>query len=127
MPIIQFSIPPWKFGDECAEICAQYAHLHGKLNHRQRSLIEQQVPIVRPVWWIAPADEVSLTCDDEYLIGNSLLVAPVISEGARARDVYLPAGTWRSYWNLNELHEGGWLRNYPAPLDVLPLFERLSE
>lgn len=123
MPIIQFSLAPWEQGEECATLCARYARLHGELAPRKMQI---QGPIVRPLWWIAPTDETALVCDDQYLIGDDLLVAPVIQQGAVSRNIYLPQGTWRSYWNKNEIHPGGqWLENYPAPLDVLPLFERV--
>jgi alpha-glucosidase (family GH31 glycosyl hydrolase) len=125
MPIIQFSLAPWDYGGECAEICAQYADLHRQVAAQTIKLARQRVPLVRPLWWLAPHDEDALTCADEYLIGDDLLVAPVIVEGARSRDIYLPPGTWQSGWDPSEVHEGGqWLRDYPAPLNVLPLFER---
>jgi alpha-glucosidase (family GH31 glycosyl hydrolase) len=126
MPIIQFSIPPWRFDEECVRICTHYYRLHAELAPRTYHLVEQRQPIVRPLWWIAPTDETALTCDDEYLVGDDLLVAPVIHEHHRARDIYLPIGTWRSYWNHDEVYPSGWLRDYPAPLDLLPLFERLE-
>lgn len=123
MPIIQFSLAPWEQGLECASICARYARLHGQLARRTRRV---KGPVVRPLWWTAPTDQDALVCDDEYLIGDDLLVAPVIHEGAVERHVYLPEGQWRSYWDHTEIHRGGqWLSHYPAPLDVLPLFERL--
>lgn len=58
----------------------------------------------------------------EYLLGDSILVAPVIEEEAVFRDIYLPAGTW---WDMNQnvvIFGPKWLRNYPAPLDTLPYF-----
>jgi alpha-glucosidase (family GH31 glycosyl hydrolase) len=72
------------------------------------------------LWWIAPSDDTALTCDDSYLIGDDLLIAPVISEGARQRDIYLPAGNRRSYWNPAEIHNDGWLHNDPAPWMCYP-------
>lgn len=127
MPIIQFSLAPWDYGEECANLCARYARFHSELSARTRQIASEPTPIVRPLWWIAPTDEAALVCNDSYLIGDDLLVAPIIEEGARARDIYLPNGRWRSYWNGEEIHEGGvWLRDYPAPLDVLPLFERVG-
>jgi alpha-glucosidase (family GH31 glycosyl hydrolase) len=127
MPLIQFSLAPWDYGEECARLCARYSRLHEELAARNIALARQRAPIVRPVWWIAPQDEAALTCDDAYLIGDDLLVAPVITEGARQRDIYLPPGQWRSYWHHGEVHQGGaWLHAYPAPLDTLPLFERVA-
>ena len=127
MPLIQFSLAPWDYGEECSAICARYAGLHEELAPRNRALAAQSAPIVRPLWWIAPGNDAALVCDDEYLIGDDLLVAPVIRQGARSRDIYLPPGAWRSYWQHDEIHQGGtWARDYAAPLDVLPLFERFK-
>ncbi len=125
MPIIQFSIPPWVFGEEATTICHRYTQLHSELADRHLALAAKRVPIVRPLWWLSPNDEEALVCEDTYLIGDDLLVAPVLEDGARQRDIYLPLGRWHSYWNPAEVYEGSqWLRNYPAPLNILPLFER---
>lgn len=119
MPIIQFSRAPWEFGADCAAICARYAKLHQTLFDPRRSA-------VLPIWWLAPQDENALVCNDQYLVGEDLLVAPVIVPKARQRDIYLPPGRWQSYWDAAEIHQGSaWLRNYPAPLEVLPLFQRI--
>lgn len=123
MPIIQFSIPPWDYGAACNELCARYAQLHTELAPQHIALAQQLQPMVRPIWWIAPSDPIALTVNDSYLVGNTLLVAPIVEPNQVQRDIYLPEGTWQSYWNPNEVHQGGqWLRDYPAPLDTLPLF-----
>lgn len=125
MPIIQFSLAPWDYGEECAALCARYARLHAELAPRSYALAQAHQPIVRPLWWLAPDVPAAQTCADQYLIGDDLLVAPVIEAGVRKRSVYLPAGEWQSYWDENEVHQGGrWLVDYPAPLDTLPLFIR---
>lgn len=61
-------------------------------------------------------------------MGENILVAPVLVEGATSRNIYLPAGMWR-----DENHPGGplisgriWLINYPASLRVLPWFTRVN-
>ncbi len=41
---------------------------------------------------MAPLDPDAQTVDSEFLVGNDLLVAPVLEKGAMARDVYLPPG-----------------------------------
>lgn len=128
MPILQWSIPPWRFGDECASVCLKYVHLHQELVPRFMKLAHEKLPIVRPLWWIAPHDEVALCCEDQYLIGDDLLVAPVLHPGARSRDIYFPGGRWRSYGSgdAGEVYEGGrWVRGFSAELDQLPLFERV--
>jgi myogenesis-regulating glycosidase len=60
----------------------------------------------------------------EYLLGDMILAAPVIKEGATTRRIYLPVGKWKD-GNTGEIHDGKkWIENYPAPLDTLPYFIR---
>jgi alpha-D-xyloside xylohydrolase len=62
--------------------------------------------------------------DDQFLLGPDLLVAPVLYEGARQRDVYLPAGTsWSDPWSGKLLEGGQWVKA-AAPLDRVPLYLR---
>lgn len=57
----------------------------------------------------------------EYLLGENILVAPVLVEGKVSRDIYLPRGEWVDQ-NGNP-HTGPiWLIDFPADLTVLPYF-----
>jgi myogenesis-regulating glycosidase len=38
-------------------------------------------PVNPPIWWIAPHDKIAQVVDDEFLLGDKILVAPVIVEG----------------------------------------------
>ena len=76
---------------------------------------------------MAPEDEAALTVDTEFLVGDDLLVAPVLDKGAMSRDIYLPAGRWRSQTKAEVLDGGTWHKNYPAKLDELPWFTRVLE
>jgi len=56
------------------------------------------------------------------MLGENILVAPVMEPGQVSRDVYLPSGMWRDM-NTNLTLQGPiLLRDYPAPLDTLPWF-----
>jgi len=70
--------------------------------------------------------ETALTCDDEFLLGDDILVAPVVTPNQRARDIYLPPGQWRDYWTKQVFTGATMLKEYPAPLEVLPFFERIG-
>ncbi|CAH1395545.1 unnamed protein product [Nezara viridula] len=62
----------------------------------------------------------------EFLLGEDLLVAPVLEQGATSRDIYLPRGEWRDE-NTGKVYTGPTtLKKYPAPLEVLPYFERIK-
>ena len=61
---------------------------------------------------------------DQFLLGDYLLVAPVITEDATEREVYLPAGAgWRDAWT-GALLSGGQRLTAPAPLSLIPVYVR---
>ena len=127
MPFIQFSIPPWRFGKECAQLCLRYTQLHAQFSKINHEIAKSGMPIVRPLWWLSPEDEKALNCEDQYLIGDDYLVAPVIEPKKHSRDIYLPQGSWQSFWDKSEVHTGNQtLRSYDATIETLPLFQRIT-
>lgn len=60
-------------------------------------------------------------------MGENILVAPVMKENARVRDIYFPSGLWRDENDPNKAIISGrtWV-NYPANLSVLPWFTKVS-
>ncbi|MCX9155413.1 glycoside hydrolase family 31 protein [Niveibacterium sp. 24ML] len=129
MLAIQFSIPPWELGAEVDAICRRYTELHVALAPRRIAAARQATvdgtPPIRPMIWAAPERAEAAGIADQYLLGEDLLVAPVLAEGLRARDIWLPPGQWRDYWG-GAVYPGGWLTAWPAALDVLPLFVRVG-
>ena len=128
MPALQISFVPWAYDDEVVEHALAITQLHAQWAPTILALAQQATvdgsPINRPVWWIAPTDEVALAVEDQFLLGEEVLVAPVMEEGAVSRDIYLPQGRWQA--EGGEVTEGPtWLRSYPAPLFTLPYFVRL--
>ena len=57
---------------------------------------------MRPVILNYPDDERAANLNDEYMVGDDLLVAPVVVKAQRRRLVYLPAGEWVDFWNNRE-------------------------
>ncbi|XP_001952691.2 myogenesis-regulating glycosidase [Acyrthosiphon pisum] len=131
MPVVQFSYTPWDFDQQTVDMCRNLLNLRS--NHTDtiidlmRSSVSKGSPVNPPIWWIDPTDQVAQKIDDEFLLGENILVAPVIVEGATSRDVYLPSGIWRdeNHPNSKLIKGRKWLRNYPAKLDVLPWFTRV--
>jgi alpha-glucosidase (family GH31 glycosyl hydrolase) len=127
MPAMQFSIPPWQYDAEVVAIAHKFAALRASLVAPLLLELAGEVtdtgdPIVRPLWWIAPGDETAHRIDSQFLIGDTLLVAPVLEPGKQERDVYLPAGKWRSY--KGELFDKTpvLLTDYPVDLDEVAYF-----
>ncbi|MEU6444638.1 TIM-barrel domain-containing protein [Streptomyces sp. NPDC047046] len=80
-------------------------------------------PWVRPVWWFTPEDRALRGVADAFLVGESLLVAPVCERGARSRRVRLPKGQW--YDTATEVvYEGESTVEVAAPLDRVPVLVR---
>uniref|UniRef100_A0A672VBI2 Myogenesis-regulating glycosidase n=1 Tax=Strigops habroptila TaxID=2489341 RepID=A0A672VBI2_STRHB len=127
MPSMQFSIPPWLYDKEVVEIAQKFTELHESLVAPLLLELAGEVtdtgdPIIRPIWWISPCDEATHRIDSQFLIGDTLMVAPVLEMGKQERDVYLPAGKWRSY--KGELFEKTpvLLTDYPVDLDEVAYF-----
>ena len=118
---------PWRFGDRVEGIVREMIRLRYRLMPYVYSLAWQNhrtgMPLVRPLFFADPDDERLHGVQDTYLFGESLLVAPVLRDGARTRSVTLPEGTWINYWT-DEAVEGGQTVTVDAPLDQIPMFVR---
>ena len=55
-------------------------------------------PVMRHLFLDHPRDPRTWTIADEYMYGDSLLVAPVVTRGATSRSVYLPEAAYFDYW-----------------------------
>jgi len=119
---------PWEYGDGFTSINRTTIELRYKFLPYLYSLFYEHErtgqPVMRPPWYESPNDTRTYLISDEYMVGSDVLVAPVVKEGMRNRDVYLPAGSaWINWWT-GEKFEGGRQINVQAPLDQLPLFVR---
>ena len=115
---------------ELEQICRRYAELHLEFAPLILDLAGEAArsgqPIVRPAAWLDPKDEQLLLRDDEFLIGNDILVAPIVNPKERTRPVYLPSGSWRDRWTGRIVQGPGVIQDYPAPLELLPIFHRFE-
>ena len=84
--------------------------------------VESGRPLMRPMAYAFPGDARCVGIDDEYMFGDALLVAPVLSEGVSERKVYLPGGEWRDFYTGERLPGGQTLRCECA--DAIPVFIR---
>ncbi|MDP9411012.1 MAG: glycoside hydrolase family 31 protein [Actinomycetota bacterium] len=94
---------PWAFGEPYESVCRQMIKLRQRLLPYLYTLFEEchrtGAPILRPLLFEYPEDETTYTADDQFLLGDALLVAPVTRPGIEHRHVYLPQGTWFHYWS----------------------------
>ncbi|MCM1154758.1 MAG: glycoside hydrolase family 31 protein [Roseburia sp.] len=116
---------PWLFGEEVLSIYRKYVELRYCLLPYFYDLCREcettGLPVIRPLVLHYENDINVRNLNDEFLVGEHLLVAPVVEQGASRRMVYLPEGTWYDYWTHTE-YQGAQYYIADAPLDVCPIF-----
>jgi len=125
--IAAYDHEPWRFGTYYEDIIRKYLKLRYKLMPFLYTALAEAhrtgVPMFRPLLLNYQDDANTLTIDDEFMVGDELLEAPVLRPGETVRLVYLPAGTWYDYWTGQRFAGGGMIR-VEAPLEKVPLFVR---
>ena len=118
---------PWQFGERAVEIYRKYVKLrYHWIPYLYDLFYEEErtgAPIMRPLVFHYEKDSVAQTCNDEFLLGERVLVAPVVNQGAIKRMVYLPAGEWYDYWTGEKLSGESWVIR-DAPIDICPIYVR---
>lgn len=118
----------WSFGEENYEILKSYLELREKMKpyirEQMEAAHEKGTPVMRPLFYDFPEDTRSWDIEDQYMFGPDVLVAPVMYENMRVRDVYLPEGSeWVNHWT-GETFQGGQSVSVDAPLQQIPVFTR---
>ena len=108
---------------------ARFARLHTALfplwNHLAQQAANLGHPIIRPLFFEFPNDRSTWTIDQQFLVGDVLLVAPVVKPRSHRHRVYLPMGQWR-YWWSNRIDIGpGWI-TLSVPLHEIPIWIRVG-
>lgn len=151
MPSLQYSYVPWDYDAEVIAISRKYTELHTRaapiIIQGMKRAVTNGESLNLPIWWVDPNDKIAQQIDDgtphisnkfqkiflffnlflifvEYLLTSDVLVAPVIKEGATARDIYLPRGRWIDANSMKVIEGPKWLMNYASPLNILPFFVR---
>ncbi|MGW8599970.1 TIM-barrel domain-containing protein [Streptomyces sp. NPDC055893] len=118
---------PWEFGPEvlehAREALAERERLRPYFTTLARLARMTGAPYVRPLWWGTPEDRVLRDCEDAFLLGDALLVAPVLTGGADRRAVRLPRGRWYDT-ATGQAYEGPGQVLLDAPLSRVPVLAR---
>jgi alpha-D-xyloside xylohydrolase len=117
----------WSFGAQVEDALTQMLHFRERIRPLVHELCAATsvsgLPPVRPMWMQFPDESDLALVDDQFMLGDDVLVAPVLQFGARSREVALPQGRWRDVW-IGTMHEGPGRIVVDAPVDRLPIFER---
>ena len=127
MPMMQFSVAPWRvLSKKNNKICQQAALLHLKMGNHILSLAEEAAktgePIVKPMAFAYPNQGYEMI-KDQFVLGTDFIVTPVVKKGERRRLVTLPKGKWKA--DDGTLYEGGKSIAIKVPLDRLPYFQKV--
>ncbi len=127
-PMMQFSWAPWRMLDkEHARLCLESARLHKEFAPYIVRLVKESAvsgePILRHMEYSYPHMGYE-RINDQFLLGEDILVAPVVEKGQVARKVILPEGKWLFLGKTE--YEGAGEVTVDAPLSVLPYFVRVK-
>ncbi|MGH7718239.1 MAG: TIM-barrel domain-containing protein [Gemmatimonadaceae bacterium] len=118
---------PWSFGEQVEEISRTFITRRYRLLPYLYSLFWEAhrsgAPPMRPLFWHHQRDSMVYRPEyqQQFLLGERLLVAPVTREGATMARVYLPAGRWLDL-DTDSVYQGGRSVVVDAPLERLPTF-----
>ncbi len=122
------SIDIW-FNTETSKYFKKYAEIHmSMVPYIQEHLSEYRrngVPIIRHMMLEFPSEPETYNCEYQYMFGSKYLVAPVVDKDAFEKTIYFPKGKWKSFWNPVTIDSKGEWITVRAPLDTIPVFERL--
>ncbi len=101
---------PWD--DDHQPVWRRYSKLHTQLYPYIQAAAEDYYATGRPIMQhhvlTHPDDPEATGRDDQYMFGPDILVAPVYTQGATDRDLYLPQGSWVEWWrSVSYGEEGG--------------------
>ncbi len=118
----------WSYGEENYRIMRKYYDvrigMHDYIRALYREAHETGAPLIRTMFFEFPEDPKCWELQDQYMFGSRYLVAPVLELHQRERDVYLPAGRWKDL-NSGRIEEGGRSVTAAAPVDVIPVYEKV--
>ncbi|MDR3366835.1 MAG: glycoside hydrolase family 31 protein [Prevotellaceae bacterium] len=127
MPMMQFSVAPWRIlSKENLAIVRNMALLHKKFGAYiiacARESAKTGEPIVRHLEYAFP-NEGFAECKDQFMLGEKYMVAPVLA-GENTRTVSLPKGRWKD--DTGKVYKGGKTVTLNVPPERLPYFEKLK-
>ena len=126
MPMMQFSLDIWTINEELKNICLKTIDLHTKYSDYILELVKHASvtgePIVRYMEYEFP-NKGYQNITSQYMLGNDILVAPVLDKCHTTKMVYVPEGKWQ-YQDKIYSNE---VVIIPAPIDELVYLTRVKE
>lgn len=116
---------PWAYGEPTTGIIRNFLKLRYKLIPYLYTLAWEAahtgISPIRPIFWENPEDKRLWDVEDEFLLGNAVLLAPILHEKEYKRRITLPRGNWYSFWD-DQQYIGPSQFELPVTLETIPLF-----
>jgi alpha-D-xyloside xylohydrolase len=104
---------PWEYDEEAVDVLRKFTKLKCSLMpylyHAARQAHEKGTPMLRAMFIEFPDDPACTYLDCQYMLGESLLVAPIFRHDGSV-DYYVPSGAWTNLLNGDVVHGPGWRR-----------------
>lgn len=128
MGMMQMSVAPWRVLNEVnANRVIDALKLHASMGESFYQMAQEAAqtgePITRHMGYVFPGQGLEKVTG-QFMLGERLLVAPVLQKGATEKTVWLPKGHWRSW--KGEILQGGGKVTLPVTIDDIPRFECLD-
>lgn len=121
----------WSYGEDVYRILKSCIELRERLRpyvaEQMKRAHAKGTPVIRPLFYDFPDQSNLWGIEDEYMFGPDILVAPILHEGHRRREVTLPTGgDWVFVGANGETvdYEGSAVVEVSAPLETIPVFVR---
>lgn len=117
---------PWSFDEESSKVLEKFTKLKlGLMPYLYAMSIKAArtgIPVLRPMILEFPADPAVKYLDQQYMLGDSILVAPIFNKAGKV-DYYLPDGNWTHYLT-GEIKKGGCWYSEQYDYFSLPIYIR---
>ncbi len=118
---------PWAYGEAFEKVNKKFIELRYQLMPFLYTEFYKAsatgIPIMRPLMLEFPEDKTTYRIDTQFMVGENILVSPVMEAGSTTRWMYLPGGDWYDFWTRSKVTGGKWMEA-KAPVDQIPLFIR---
>lgn len=121
---------PWTFNDETTQIVRDAMRMRYSYLPLWYTLFKEHEsngnPVMRPLWVHYPTESATFTIDDELLVGDSILVRPVLEPSVSEVKVYFPGEgkiVWYDVDTMQPHHKSGFVST-PVTLHKIPVYQR---
>ncbi|RXG67982.1 putative family 31 glucosidase [Armadillidium vulgare] len=127
LPAFQMSVLPDGYDEETLSIIEEFRMKRKtlvlpRLQKAVEGTLVNNTPLIYPLGLLYPEDLLAAAVGDEWILGDDLLVAPILEKDKTSRNIYIPSGLWESQLDSRLKKGPGWIYDYKVPLSDVALF-----